>query len=168
MHAGPQTDKRTAAQHQKPPEHPGPRARAPRETDNYCGEEQAEFGGSVASSPESLQGTASRQYTIVISPRSGKQGGGMVSLMQSGIEFRSVDFEGTKNRGDGQPEFARGGVGMKSTAHLSPGGSKMDKASRLAAPAVPKLQLEHNLGTGSPRQIHSGKLVGWPPSFRRR
>lgn len=91
-----------------------------------------------------------------------------MSLMQSGIEFRSVDFEGTKNGGDGQPEFARGDVGMKSTAHLSPGGSKMGKTSMHVAPAVPKLQLEQTLGPGSPRQIHSGKLVGWSSSFRRR
>lgn len=133
------------------------------EVDLDCGDMQPGPITSAASSPESLQGGASRQYSIVISPRSGKQGGGQVSLMQSGVEFRSVDFEGTKNR-DGIESKIANGSGVEKRQR-----SKTGKESRVP-PAVPILKLERAQDpiSENPQHILSGKLAGWASPVRGR
>ena len=80
-----------------------------------------------------------------------------MSLMQSGVEFRSVNFEGVHHT---QAEEFKNSMGG---AETRPGGGGLGTQG-----GVPKLHLDDALADGaiSPPGVHSGKLVGW--TVRRR
>jgi len=79
-----------------------------------------------------------------------------VSLMQSGVEFRSVNFESVHHAHTDEIKAAMVGAEMR------PGEGGME------IHGVPKLHLDGALAdrTISPTGVHSGKLVGW--TVRRR